>query len=134
MKSTLFTSVAILSIIVSVCSCADSPQSQVGGVQNISQQEFSKIQQEENAVVIDVRTSAEVSQGYIKGTDIFADINGDDFEAQISKLDTAKSYIIYCRSGSRSSSAANYMVSKGFKKVYNLEGGILSWKGDVIKP
>jgi len=134
MNKIIFVSAVSLIFTMAFCSCTESSQIQNNGVISISEQEFTKILKKENATVIDVRTPAEVSQGYIKGTDIFADISSMGFEAQIGKLDPSKAYIVYCRSGSRSSSAANFMVKNGFKKVYNLEGGMLNWKGDVVRP
>ena len=43
------------------------------------------------------------------------------------KLDKSKIYLIYCRSGNRSSKAATIMDSLGFKKTIDLEGGFLKW-------
>lgn len=124
----------ILLLMVSIAGCANSPQGSKSGVQNINQEEFAKIVQAEKAVIVDVRTPQEVAAGIIKGATVFADINGSNFEAQMAKLDKSKTYIIYCRSGARSSSAANYMVSKGFTKVYNLNGGISNWSGEITTP
>ena len=42
-------------------------------------------------------------------------------------LDKQKPVLVYCLSGGRSASAAELLSEKGFKEVYNLEGGILKW-------
>ncbi len=39
--------------------------------------------------------------------------------------------VVYCRSGGRSARCAEFLQSQGFKKVFNLTGGILSWADDV---
>lgn len=101
---------------------------------NINADEFAKIKQQDSAIIIDVRTPGEIASGYITGATVFADINGNDFETQMGKLDKNKTYIVYCRSGARSSSASDYMVKNGFTKVYNLSGGISNWSGEVTKP
>lgn len=81
-----------------------------------------------DAVVIDVRTKAEYSSGHIpKAKNI--DIMSGGFEQQIEMLDKQKSYYLYCRSGGRSSSAAAKMGTLGFRNVFNLVGGIGSYKG-----
>ncbi len=121
-------------IMFSVFGCANSSQSKKPGVQNIKQTEVSKIIEAEKAILVDVRTPEEVSDGFIKGTTVFADINGNDFASQIDKLDKSKTYIVYCRSGARSSSASNYMIEHGFTKVYNLLGGFSNWSGESAKP
>jgi rhodanese-related sulfurtransferase len=86
------------------------------------------IKADPDAVVIDVRTKAEYNSGHIpKAKNI--DIMSGGFEQQIEKLDKQKSYYLYCRSGGRSSSAAAQMSSLGFNNVFNLAGGIGSYKG-----
>jgi rhodanese-related sulfurtransferase len=103
-------------------------------VKNLAQTDVAKVLKTEKATLVDVRTEGEVASGYIKGTTVFADVNSGDFSTKISKLDKSKTYIIYCRSGARSNKAANMMVQNGFKNVYNLNGGIMGWGGEVSKP
>jgi rhodanese-related sulfurtransferase len=102
-------------------------------VQNINQTDFKKLQADKNTVIIDVRTPGEIQQGYIKGTSKFIDINDPQFEQKINSLDKSKNYIMVCRSGARSGRAAQLMAGKGFKKVYNLSGGVLNWSGGLTK-
>ena len=97
------------------------------GFQNISEMEMEKMINLKDVKVIDVRTKAEVESGYIDGTDYFIDYNSAEFESKINLLDKSASYIIYCRSGARSSGAAGLLAKKDFK-VYNLSGGIIQLK------
>lgn len=106
----------------------------VASVTQIDEKGFDALVKKDNPVIIDVRTAAEVTEGIIPGATIFADVNDAAFEATIAKLDTSKSYIVYCRSGARSNKAADIMLTKGFKNVYNLSGGVLNWKGAIVKP
>ncbi|MDX1917536.1 MAG: rhodanese-like domain-containing protein [Candidatus Caenarcaniphilales bacterium] len=39
--------------------------------------------------------------------------------------------LIYCHHGKRSAKAALYLSSKGFKNLFNLEGGIDAWSRDI---
>ncbi len=112
---------------------ASTTQQQPASVTNINQNQFTSLTQDKKVQVIDVRTPEEIAEGYITGTQLFIDFNGSDFEKKIKALDPNTTYIIYCRSGGRSSKAADYMVNKGFKKVYNLTGGITQWTGSVSK-
>lgn len=130
-KTSLFTAILLL---LTIAACTQTAPQKSGGVINIQQNMFAKILNEQNAIIVDVRTPEEVSGGVIKGASVFADIKGASFETQIAALDTSKTYIVYCRSGARSASAAEYMSQKGFKHVYNLEGGITAWKGEVTRP
>ncbi len=96
--------------------------------QSLNANAFSKkINEQKDAVVLDVRTPEEYAGGYIaNATNI--DFRSSDFETEISKLDKDKTYLVYCLSGKRSASAKDVMVQKGFKNVINLDGGILAWQ------
>ncbi|UOB16853.1 rhodanese-like domain-containing protein [Abyssalbus ytuae] len=101
---------------------------------NLSQEEWTeKLQADENAVILDVRTEEEVEYGYIPGA-INIDIRlGQEFVEEVGKLDKSKNYYVYCRSGARSASACSIMNQLGIENAYNLMGGILEWEGDIIE-
>ena len=82
---------------------------------------------EENAVMIDVRTPEETAEGMIPGASQI-DFRSGDFSQQISELDKGKAYYLYCRSGARSANAMNIMKEMGFPEVYNLLGGYNAYK------
>jgi adenylyltransferase/sulfurtransferase len=46
-------------------------------------------------------------------------------------LDSARDIVIMCRSGSRSAKAVRQLQAAGFRRVWNLAGGILRWSDDV---
>lgn len=86
-----------------------------------------KISTTTDATIIDVRTPEEYSNGHLQhATNI--DWNGNAFEKEISELDPSKPTFVYCLSGRRSAAAAEKMRSMGFSKVYELNGGILTWR------
>jgi rhodanese-related sulfurtransferase len=39
--------------------------------------------------------------------------------------------VVYCHSGFRSANAQRILQSKGFKRVRNLKGGVVAWKGPI---
>ena len=83
-----------------------------------------------NAVILDVRTLAEVNEGYIpqmKHLDIF---NAGPFMEGARQMDPSKNYYVYCRSGGRSAQACAILNSLGFKNTYNLVGGFMEWQGE----
>jgi rhodanese-related sulfurtransferase len=79
-----------------------------------------------NVVIIDVRTPEEFNQGHIQDASNI-DFYSDNFKDELNKLDKTKTYVIHCRSGSRSAQALEMMKELGFKQVYNM-GGIIQWK------
>ncbi|MFT5724117.1 MAG: rhodanese-related sulfurtransferase [Bacteroidia bacterium] len=102
-------------------------------VQNLKQSDLSAKIDEPNVVLVDVRTPVEVAQGYIQGATVFIDFYSDGFQDEVKKLDTTKTYVMYCRSGGRSGKAAQFMVDNGYTVVYNLAGGITNYSGEVVK-
>ena len=85
---------------------------------------------DDNAVIIDVRTEAEVNEGYIpnmKHLDIF---NAGPFMDSAKEMDSSKNYYIYCRSGGRSGQACAILNSLGFNNTFNLMGGFMEWEGE----
>ncbi len=80
-----------------------------------------------SAVLLDVRQPAEFDEGHIKGAVNLDWLNKEKFEKGLDKMDKARTYYIYCRSGRRSNAAAMKMRSEGFN-VFDMKGGILEWK------
>jgi len=88
---------------------------------------FEKRMSENNSQqIVDVRSSGEFSKGHIENA-FNIDIDGKEFQQQVSALDKSKPVFVYCLSGGRSSKAAAYMRKKGFKEVYELNGGLMQW-------
>ena len=95
--------------------------------------EFSqKLNEDTNAILIDVRTIGEYNDGHIPNS-ILMNIYEPTFFDDIQKLDRDKNYYLYCRSGSRSYHAGQLMMKQGFKNVYNLGSGILDWEESLEK-
>jgi len=93
----------------------------------LSAEAFSnKLKQTPDAIILDVRTPEEFGGGFIAGAQNI-DYNSSEFQAEISALDKSKTYFVYCLSGARSKSAAQYMRNNGFFQVYDMKGGTLAW-------
>ncbi len=54
-----------------------------------------------------------------------------EIPARVHELDSAHDIVVYCRSGVRSASAVDFLRQAGFRKVWNLRGGILAWADDI---
>ncbi|MBJ6368089.1 rhodanese-like domain-containing protein [Snuella sedimenti] len=102
-------------------------------MEDLTQEEWlSQLENDANAVILDVRTDDEVAEGIIPNA-IHIDIyKGQAFIDEIDALDKSKNYYVYCRSGNRSGQACNIMEELGFENAYNLLGGILEWEGDLV--
>jgi adenylyltransferase/sulfurtransferase len=51
--------------------------------------------------------------------------------ARMHELDSAREIVVYCRSGKRSAQITAFLKAAGFRKVKNLQGGILQWSDEV---
>jgi rhodanese-related sulfurtransferase len=119
MKTLLYLSICF---IISIQSCA-----QKSGYTNISSDSLQQLMKDEHSVVLDVRTPEEYSEGHIPGA-INIDYRNENFEKGLDTLNKELVYEVYCRSGGRSSEAAEIMSRKGFKTIYHFEGGFLEWQ------
>lgn len=80
-----------------------------------------------DAQIVDVRTPGEFNGGHINNAQNI-DFNDRKFEEEIKELDKNKATFIYCLSGGRSAGAMAKMQALGFTELYNLQGGIMSWR------
>ncbi len=102
--------------------------------QDIDQDEWIELTaNDDNGIILDVRTPDEISEGYIANMKPIDFFEGQLFLEEISKLDKTKNYYIYCRSGNRSGQACDIMEQLGFENTYNLEGGFMNWTGDIVE-
>ena len=99
---------------------------------DLSQQDWTtKLNEDDNAFILDVRTPEEFEAGYIPEAVNLNIYEPQDFLNALNDLDKSKNYYVYCRSGSRSRQACALMNSMGFGQAFNLEGGIIEWQGEV---
>jgi rhodanese-related sulfurtransferase len=96
-------------------------------IQDVSVNEFNDILSEnDDVVLIDIRTLDEFYSGHIENA-LNIDFYSSSFRNELDSLDKNKTYLIYCRTGSRTMQASRMMRDLGFEEVYVLEGGINAW-------
>ena len=54
-----------------------------------------------------------------------------ELSRRAAELDSSKEIVAHCRSGKRSADAVDFLRKAGFKKIWNLKGGILAWSDEV---
>jgi len=93
----------------------------------LTAKEAKKYIDEKKPFILDVRTPNEYYSGHIEGADL---IPLQQLVERISELDTVKNkdILVYCRSGNRSTVAAQILIKNGFKKLNNLRSGITGWQ------
>lgn len=118
----------IIAIIVLI-GCSKTNDS---GYNKISAQTGSTMLEENSKIVlIDVRTKEEYDSGHIQGSIL---IPHDEIADKIKDVVPKKStpIIVYCRSGSRSKTAANTLIELGYSEIYDM-GGIIDWPYETTK-
>lgn len=102
---------------------------------NLTQEDWwSKLQGDDDAVILDVRTEDECNDGIIPNAINIDIYKGQGFIYQVEELDKSKNYYVYCKAGGRSAQACSIMNQLGFETTYNLMGGFSEWDGPVDMP
>lgn len=100
----------------------------------VNAEQFNALTNDPNTVVIDMRNHYEFEVGHFESA---IEIPSDTFREQLPMAadmmdaDKDKNIIMYCTGGIRCEKASAYMLHKGFKNVFHLEGGIINYVNQV---
>ena len=92
--------------------------------------QFNYLTNDPDTIVIDMRNHYEYEVGHFENA---IEVPSDTFReqlpmaAEMMKEDKQKNIIMYCTGGIRCEKASAYMLHKGFKNVFHLEGGIINY-------
>jgi UPF0176 protein len=100
----------------------------------VNAEQFNKLTEDPGTVVIDMRNYYEYEVGHFQNA---IEVPSDTFRDQLpmavdimkDKKDT--NIIMYCTGGIRCEKASAYMLHRGFKNVFHLEGGIINYTRQV---
>ncbi len=97
------------------------------GFQEISPIEAVKLINHEEALLLDVREDAELSQGRIARA---KHIPLSVLKQRVEELNKyrGKPVIAFCRSGNRSIEASTLLKKNEFEKVFHMKGGLIEWE------
>lgn len=96
--------------------------------------QMNNLLQDQETIVIDMRNHYEYEVGHF---DKAIEIPSDTFREQLPmaaammKDNKDKNIIMYCTGGIRCEKASAYMLHKGFKNVFHLEGGIINYANKI---
>jgi UPF0176 protein len=101
---------------------------------HVKAEEFNKLADDPNTIIVDMRNHYESEVGHFKNA-ICPDVDTFREELQvvedIMKDQRDKNLLMYCTGGIRCEKASAWMKHKGFKNVFQLEGGIIKYAQDV---
>ena len=95
-------------------------------IKEVKSTEFNKLIKDPSGTLLDVRTLGEFKNGHIKDA---GQLNyyAFGFRKKLLLLPKNEAIYLYCNTGYRSLKAAEILAENGYKKVYNLEHGIMEW-------
>ncbi len=101
---------------------------------HLKAEEFNEITERDDVVIVDMRNHYESEIGHFENA-ILPDVLS--FREQLPKVAEQladkkdKPVVMYCTGGIRCEKASAYMLYKGFKEVYQLEGGIIHYANQI---
>jgi len=102
---------------------------------HVDADEFNALIEDDNTVLVDMRNHYESEIGHFKNA---VTPNVDTFRASLDIIEhdlkdhkTDKNLVMYCTGGIRCEKASAYFKHKGFKNVFQLEGGIIEYTRQV---
>ncbi len=102
---------------------------------HLKAKEFNEILDDPNTIVVDFRNHYESEVGHFKGA-ITPDVETfreslPIINEQLQDHKEDKNLVMYCTGGIRCEKASAYFKHQGFKKVYQLEGGIINYAKQI---
>ncbi|WP_019230283.1 rhodanese-like domain-containing protein [Sedimentibacter sp. B4] len=124
----------ILALVLTGCSNTSSEEESVNEkIQyvKISPKDAKEIMDNEESIVLDVRTKDEYDQGHIEGA-VLLPVDEISSKAEEVLKDKKAKILVYCRSGNRSATAAKALIKMGYENVLDF-GGIIDWPYEIVK-
>lgn len=123
----------LLFLIVSLAGCGSREEGaeNTASYQQITAEEAKSMMEEQpDAVILDVREQDEYDAGHIPGAVLLpvGTIDEETAASVIPEKDTV--VLVYCRSGNRSKTASQALVDLGYTQIYEF-GGIKDWPYEV---
>jgi len=111
------------------CGIGGDPLQDPHGIPEITPKELAaKQQRRDDFDLIDVREPHEWAIAKIPGARL---VPLGSFTESLASFDSARDIVVTCKMGGRSAKAVRQLQAAGFKRVWNLAGGILRWSDDV---
>ncbi|MBQ5701732.1 MAG: rhodanese-like domain-containing protein [Alistipes sp.] len=124
-----FIKICVAVVLATIAIYLLSARNNKGSLESVNTARFAEVVAQPDVQIVDVRTAAEFEEGHILGA-VNMDVKSHEFDNQIKSLDKKKVVALYCRSGRRSKIAAEKVAALGCT-VVELDGGILSWNGEI---
>lgn len=131
----IFTIALVLCVLWPLSGCStDANSSKSSGSSSYRQIDAAEAVQimaeEDEYIILDVRTEQEFAQGHIPGA-INVPVETIGTECPPELPDKDQLILVYCRSGNRSKTASEALAKLGYSNIVEF-GGIVDWPGDIV--
>jgi len=133
MKKVLLAVLFLVLLLASACGADGESDAESGRATVVSitaEEAKAKLDSDDSIILLDVRTPEEYREGHIPGAKLLP-VKDIEAKAETEIPEKSATYIVYCRSGSRSAAASAQLVELGYENIYDL-GGINDWPYDKI--
>lgn len=119
----------IVMVLLAGCARTETKQQEKSYQQIGQEQAKEMMDQDEQLIVLDVRTKEEYEEGHIPGAVL---LPLDELEENATNVlpDKEQVVLVYCRSGNRSRQASEVLSQKGYSNIYEF-GGIMTWPYEI---
>jgi UPF0176 protein len=100
----------------------------------VNAEQMNELLNDPNTIVVDMRNHYEYEVGhFVKAIEVPSDTFRDQLPMAVDMLKGKedKNIIMYCTGGIRCEKASAFMLHKGFKNVFHLEGGIINYARQI---
>lgn len=109
---------------------ADNGQNEKAKYIRIKAEEAKAMIDQEEVIILDVRTAEEYEENRIEGALLIPDYEIVDL-AEEKLPDWEAKILVYCRTGNRSEDASRDLIQMGYQEVYDF-GGIVDWNYKTV--
>jgi rhodanese-related sulfurtransferase len=118
---------AMMVPVLAVAACSGGSDA----VTDVTTSQAASLIQEGGVKILDVRTPEEYAAGHVPDA-VNIDVSSPSFDESVGALPKDATYVVYCRSGNRSTTASARMADLGFTTINNVKGSINDWSAAGI--
>jgi len=93
-------------------------------------EEYIRTHKEGSYLILDVRQPEEYEESHLPGSKL---VPLPTLSEALAQMDKVKDTIVYCSVGGRSLTAAKFLITRGFRHIFQLQGGIQAWENETAQ-
>lgn len=95
---------------------------------NVTLAEVLRNYNSQDVLLFDLRTRREYEDYHVPGSIL---LPLEELETRYKEIPKNKTVYLICRTGNRTAQAMRYLLTRGYRKAYNVLNGIVEWEGPL---